>query len=138
MSTSIEDLPYNNSPINKTVELPARDIPRETINHTTDAQTTPNYIPAKQPDYIEQQPVYHQSPPSGKLNKILEEFRIPILLSILYFIFQLPMVQAFIIRMFPSVVQNNDLTTMGIVVKSIMFGLSFHVTMFGIDYLNQP
>jgi hypothetical protein len=48
------------------------------------------------------------------------------------------MVQAFIIRMFPSVVQNNDLTTMGIVVKSIMFGLSFHVTMFGIDYLNQP
>ena len=138
MSTAIEDLPYNNSPINKTVELPARDIPRETITHTTDPQTTPNYIPQKQQEYIEQQPIYHQSPPSGKLNKILEEFRIPILLSILYFIFQLPMVQAFIIRMFPSVVQNNDLTTMGIVVKSIMFGLSFHVTMFSIDYLNQP
>ena len=138
MSTNIDDLPYNNSPIQKTVELPARDIPRETIAHTTDVQTTPNYIPQKQPDYIEQQPIYHQSPPSGKLEKFLEEFRIPILLSILYFIFQLPMVQAFIIRMFPSVAQNNDLTTTGVVVKSIFFGLSFHITMFGIDYLNQP
>jgi len=138
MSSNIEDLPYNNSPINKTLELPARDIPRETVNHTTDVQTTPNYIPPKQPDYIEQQPMYQPPPPPGKLDRFLEEFRIPILLSILYFIFQLPMVQAFIIRMFPSVVQNNDLTTMGIVVKSIMFGLSFHVTMFGIDYLNQP
>ena len=48
------------------------------------------------------------------------------------------MVQAFIIRMFPSVAQNNDLTTTGVVVKSIFFGLSFHITMFGIDYLNQP
>ena len=136
MSTKIDDLPYN-TPVNKTAELPARDIPRETIEHTTDVQTTPNYIPQKQPDYIEHQPIYHP-PPAGKLDKFLEEFRIPILLSILYFIFQLPMVQGFIMRMFPSVVQNNDLTTIGVVVKSIMFGLSFHVTMFGIDYLNQP
>lgn len=137
MSSNIDDLPYNNSPIQKTVELPARDIPRETVNHTTDVQTTPNYIPPKQPDYIEQQPTYYQ-PPVGKLDKFLEEFRIPILLSILYFIFQLPMVQAFIIRMFPSVAQNNDLTTLGVAVKSVCFGLAFHVTMFGIDYLNQP
>jgi hypothetical protein len=137
MSSNIDDLPYNNSPIQKTVELPARDIPRETVNHTTDVQTTPNYIPPKQPDYIEQQPTYYP-PPSGKLDKFLEEFRIPILLSILYFIFQLPMVQAFIIRMFPSVAQNNDLTTLGVIIKSVCFGLSFHVTMFGIDYLNQP
>ena len=35
-------------------------------------------------------------------------------------------------------VQNNDLTTSGVIVKSIFFGLSFHITMFGIDYLNQP
>jgi hypothetical protein len=137
MSTNIEDLPYN-TPVVKTAELPARDIPRETIQHTTDAQTTPNYIPPKQADYIEQQPVYQPPPVQNKLDKFLEEFRIPILLSILYFIFQLPMVQTFIMRMFPSVVQNNDLTTMGVVVKSIMFGLSFHVTMFTIDYVNQP
>jgi hypothetical protein len=136
MSTNIEDLPYNTPPI-KTAELPARDIPRETIQHTTDPQTTPNYIPPKQPDYIEQQPIY-QPPHQNKLDKFLEEFRIPILLSILYFIFQLPMVQTFIMRMFPSVVQNNDLTTMGVIIKSIMFGLSFHVTMFTIDYVNQP
>jgi hypothetical protein len=137
MSTNIDDLPYNSPVGSKTAELPARDIPRETIQHTTDVQTTPNYIPPKQPEYIEQQQVY-QPPPPNKLDRFLDEFKLPILLSILYFIFQLPMVQTFIVRMFPSVVLNGDLTTIGVVIKSIMFGLAFHVTMFAMDYVNQP
>jgi hypothetical protein len=136
MSTPISELPYNTAK-NQPVELPARDIPRETIQHTADVQTTPNYIPAKQPEYIESQPVVYQQSPS-KIDKLLEEFKIPILLSVLYFIFQLPMIHSFIIRIFPSLVHNNDLTTVGFAVKSIIFGLSYHIVMFLIDYLNQP
>jgi hypothetical protein len=138
MSTSISDLPYNPPPKQvQTVELPVRDIPRETIQHTTDVQTTPNYIPPKQQEYIESQPVVYQQSPS-KIDKILEEFKIPILLSVLYFIFQLPTIHSFIIRMFPSIVQNGELSTIGFVVKSICFGLSYHIVTFIMDYLNQP
>lgn len=131
MSTPIAELPYN-TVANTPAELPARDIPRETVSHTTDAQVKPNYIPPKQPEYIQQQQVNSYQP--SKVDKLLEEFRLPIILSILYFIFQMPTVQAFIVRMIPSVLHNNELTMMGIMVKSVLFGLSYHVTMMGMDY----
>jgi hypothetical protein len=140
MSTPISELPYNTATntVSATTELPARDIPRETVNHTTDAQVTANYVPPKQPEYIEQQPVHYQQPTQSKIDKLFEEFKLPILLSVLYFIFQMPTVQSFIIRVFPSVAHSGELTTLGVVVKSIMFGLAYHVSMFMMDYLNQP
>ena len=131
MSTPIAELPYN-TVSNTPAELPARDIPRETVSHTTDAQVKPNYIPPKQPEYIHQQQVNSYQP--SKVDKLLEEFRLPIILSILYFIFQMPTVQAFIVRMIPSVVHNNELTMVGIMVKSVLFGLSYHATIMGMDY----
>ena len=132
MSTPIAELPYNTVANTTSADLPARDIPRETITHTTDAQVKPTYIPPKQPEYIQQQQVNIYQP--SKVDKLLEEFRLPIILSILYFIFQMPSVQSFIVRMIPSVVNNNELTTMGVMVKSVLFGLSYHITMMGIDY----
>jgi len=137
MSTPISELPYNTS-TNKVTELPARDIPRETISHTTDAQVTPTYIPPKQQEYIEEQPVHYQPPTQSKMDRLMEEFKLPILLAVLYFIFQMPAIQSFIIRVFPSIAHAGELTTLGVIVKSIFFGLSYHVTMFFMDYLNQP
>ena len=139
MSTPISELPYNTTTntVSPTTELPARDIPRETVTHTTDAQVTPTYIPPKQQEYIEQQPVYYQ-PSQSKMDRLFEEFKLPILLSVLYFIFQLPTVQSFIIRVFPSIAHAGELTTLGVIVKSVMFGLSYHISMFFMDYLNQP
>jgi len=136
MSTPISELPYNSS-TNTATDLPARDIPRETVTHTTDAQVTPNYVPPKQQEYIEQQPIQYQSSPS-KIDKLMEEFKLPILLAVLYFIFQMPTIHSFIIRVFPSIAHAGELTTFGVLVKSILFGLSYHVTMFVMDYLNQP
>jgi hypothetical protein len=138
MSTPISELPYNTATNTPTTELPARDIPRETVNHTTDAQVTVNYVPPKQEEYIEQQPVHYQQPTQSKIDKLFEEFKLPILLSVLYFIFQMPTVQSFIIRVFPSIAHSGELTTLGVAVKSILFGLAYHVSMFMMDYLNQP
>jgi len=140
MSTPISELPYNTATntVAPTTELPARDIPRETVNHVTDAQITPTYIPPKQQEYIEHQPLQYQTPTQSKMDKLLEEFKLPILLSVLYFIFQMPTVHSFIIRVFPSIAHSGELTTLGVIVKSIIFGLSYHVSMFFMDYLNQP
>ena len=73
MATEIDKLPYNST------DLPARDIPRETIDHAIDQQTTPTYVPSA-PKYIQQQQV---QPSVDRW----EEFRLPALLSILYFLF---------------------------------------------------
>ena len=139
MSTPISELPYNTATnsVSPATELPARDIPRETVNHTTDAQVTTNYVPPKQPEYIEQQQVQYQPSSQSKIDKLFEEFKLPILLSVLYFIFQMPTVHSFIIRVFPSVSHAGELTTIGVAVKSIMFGFAYHVSMFMMDYLNQ-
>lgn len=140
MSTPISELPYNTATntVTPSTELPARDIPRDTVNHVTDPQITPNYVPSKQQEYIEQQPVHYQAPTQSKMDKLFEEFKLPILLSVLYFIFQMPSVHSFIIRVFPSIAHAGELTTLGVIVKSIIFGLSYHVSMFFMDYLNQP
>jgi len=138
MSTPIAELPYNTSTNTVSTPLPPRDIPRETIAQTVDPQVNTTYVPPKQPAYIEQQQVqYVQQPTQGKIEKLLEEFKLPILLSVLYFIFQLPAVNSFIIRMVPSVAHNSELTMVGIAVKSLLYGMAYHIAMMGIDYLNQ-
>ena len=80
MATNITDLPYNTK-----TELPSRDIPRETIEHVADPQITPTYIPPKPAPYIESQPVHVES---SKLERFIEEFRIPIMIALLYFIYE--------------------------------------------------
>jgi len=50
MATEIDKLPYNST------DLPARDIPRETIEHAIDPQTTPTYVPSA-PKYLDHQTV---------------------------------------------------------------------------------
>ncbi len=131
MSTNITDLPYNTPPTK--AELPARDVPRETINHTVDPQVAATYIPPKEPEYIEQQQI--QVPQVSKMDKLMDEFRLPIILAVLYFIFQLPLVDSFLLRMLPSVFKED---TMGTMAKSILFGLAYHVSMLLIEYLNKP
>ena len=137
MSTPIAELPYNTATNSVATSLPPRDIPRETIAQTVDPQVNTTYVPPKQPAYIEQQQVQYVQPTQGKIEKLLDEFKLPILLSVLYFIFQLPAMNAFIIRMIPSVAVNTELTMVGIGVKSIMYGAAYHFAMMGIDYLNQ-
>ncbi len=138
MSTNITDLPYNTPPKEKEkekekMELPVRDIPRETINHVVDPQVATHYLPPKEPDYIEQQPVQLQQ--TSKMDKFMDEFRLPIILAVLYFIFQLPLLNSFLLRTLPSVFKED---TTGTVAKSILFGLAYHVSMLLIEYLNKP
>ena len=116
MATEIDKLPYNN-------DLPARDIPRETIDHAIDSQTTPTYVPAPPPKYIEE----------SRTDK-WEEFRLPALLSILYFLWNVPSIQLMVERTFPSVFAD---ATMGLFAKSVCFGLFYYGVTIGTVYLSK-
>ncbi len=127
MATNITDLPYNTK-----TELPSRDIPRETIEHVADPQITPTYIPPKPAPYIESQPV-HVEP--SKMERFMDEFRIPIMIALLYFIYETTAVHTLLVRIAPTLFTDN---TTGLLLKSVCFGLLYYGTFLGMDYLSKP
>jgi len=126
MATNINDLPYNTK-----TELPSRDIPRETLEHVADPQVTPNYIPPKAPEYIEHQPIHMEN----KLDRLIDEFKIPILVGILYFIFEMPTLSSSLVRFAPTIFTE---TTTGLLAKSACFGALYYGAMMMADYLSKP
>jgi hypothetical protein len=138
MSTNINDLPYTTPTIapQQPAKLPERDIPRETIQHTVDPQANVQYMPPRPPDYIPPAP-----PPSNRLdyNKLLEEFRVPILLSLLYFLFQLDSFQALLRKVLPMMFSEAGvLTSKGIFIKSGLYGASFYVLTMLMEHFSRP
>jgi len=127
MATNITDLPYNTK-----TELPSRDIPRETLEHVADPQVTPTYVPPKAPDYIEHQPIHVEV---SKVDRFIEEFKIPILIGILYFIFEMPTVTLMMVRFAPTIFTE---TTTGLLAKSICFGALYYAATVASDYLSKP
>lgn len=114
MSTPIADLPFTPT------ALPERDIPRETLQHAADPQTTANYMP-RHPEYIPAAPKYDYS-------YLMDEFRVPIILTMLYFLFQLEFFQSFLQRTLPATLQEPPY---GIAVKSVLYGAAYY----GITFL---
>jgi hypothetical protein len=123
MATNITDLPYNTK-----TELPSRDIPRETIEHVVDPQITTNYVPPKSPEYIEQQPTLER-----KVDW-MEELRLPIMMGLLYFLFDLPVLHLMLVKTAPTIFTD---TTTGLLAKSLCFSLFYYAAVFGADYLNK-
>lgn len=117
--------------------LPSRDIPQKTV-HFNDEQTQPNYVPQPNPkeeyDYIqnnssEDEILYRrQNQSKDSLEVLYEEFQIPIIIGLLFFIFQLPVVKSRYLSLLPSL-HNSDgnpkLT--GFVINSFFFAMCFYV-----------
>jgi hypothetical protein len=117
--------------------LPSRDIPKKTVQFN-DEQTQPNYVPQPNPkeeyDYIqnnssEDEILYRrQNQSKDSLEVLYEEFQIPIIIGLLFFIFQLPVVKSRYLSLLPSL-HNSDgnpkLT--GFVINSFFFAICFYV-----------
>jgi hypothetical protein len=126
MATNVADLPFNKA------ELPARDVPRETIDHVTDPQVTQQYVPPKAPEYIDRHvPEMKQS----KLDKLLDEFRIPIMVGVVYLLFEMPMSQSMLLRMAPSLMAD---ASTGIFFKSVAIAVAYYAVSMGLDYMSKP
>jgi len=116
--------------------LPSRDIPTNTV-HFSDEQVQPNYVPQKeQNDYIQDTDTENEilarrmkSQNSRDSMEILyDEFQIPILIGILYFIFQLPVVRSKMLVLIPSLFNNDGNPNLtGYVLNSLFFGILYYV-----------
>ena len=118
-------------------QLQSRDIPMNTINHSTDSETQVNYIPLSQNvDYIKN---YEQTndiineyndnmKKHQSLDEIYDEIQTPFLLSVLYFLFQLPFIRKLLYSYLPVLFSNDgNLNINGFMFISVLFGLTYYL-----------
>ena len=130
--------------VNGLTQLPSRDIPRTTDAITNDPQIQPNYIPEPnknniQEDYINEMQRSQQSTNeiinehnkktnfSNSLDNLYEEIQTPLLLTILFFIFQLPIFKKYLFMYLPFLFFNDgNYNLKGYIVISILFGCIYY------------
>jgi hypothetical protein len=118
-------------------QLPSRDIPMITTGHSNDPYVQPNYVPIPQQknDYIKNfettedmidnysRNVQRQN----SLDDMYNEIQTPLLLAVLYFLFQLPFFRKFLFNYFPILFsKDGNLNINGFLFMSILFGLLFY------------
>jgi hypothetical protein len=117
--------------------LPSRDIPMTTTGHSTDPQIQPNYVPQPQNpvDYIKNYEdtsdmidEYNKNTrQQNSLDDMYNEIQTPLLLAVLYFLFQLPFFRKFLFSYFPILFSNDgNFNINGFIFSSVLFGLLFY------------
>ena len=119
-------------------QLPSRDIPMTTSIHSADPQVMPNYVPHPMPDYIARQEnpddaiqqYNRRTQQQSSLDDMYNEIQTPLLLAVLYFLFQLPFFKRFLYTYTPFLFANDgNYNINGFVMTSVIFGMLFHLLM---------
>ena len=116
--------------------LPSRDIPQNTQALTQDVYVKPNYVPPPtNTDYIndsldpsEYINSYQQEAQiKNSLDSVYDEIQTPLLISILYFLFQLPIMKKTMFKYIPYLCHSDgNYNLNGLVFSSFAFGFLFY------------
>ena len=128
--------------------IPTRDIPMNPNSFTHDDQARPNYVPqpktvhfqddGSSSDYIREHTSMEsivranarQSNQLDTIEAIYYDLQMPILLGVLYFIFQMPIFRAQLLHFLPSLfAEDGNFKMIGLTVTSAMFAGTFFVIM---------
>jgi len=126
--------------LNGATQLPSRDISMSATNHTNDPQIQPNYIPQptqqQQTDYIQNTDTHNsiiddysrKAQYQNSLDNIYNEIQTPLLLAVLYFLFQLPFFKKLLYTYIPFLFLNDgNFNINGYLFNSILFGFIFYL-----------
>lgn len=127
--------------------LPSRDIPQTTLPTQQDQSVKPNYIPKDdEKDYIgniidrekiiqENQRKQNQS---DNIDYIYTQLQIPLIVGILYFLFQLPIIRKRMFAFLPSLFyKDGNPNLSGYVFNSVIFALFYALLLKGLHYLKS-
>ena len=113
--------------------LPSRDIPQNTEQLTHDAQIQPNYVPPPQTiDYINETDddidnYYKKEQNNQSLDAIYDELQGPLLLAVLYFLFQLPFFKKNVFKYLPFLCHTDgNYNFNGLVFTCGLFGFIYY------------
>lgn len=130
-------------------QLPSRDIPMNQTETANDVEVKPNFVPPPPPtqeDYIQNmqtpEQLINQNNNYIQNQNNLEQFyttiQLPLIVSLLYFIFQLPYFRQFIKKMLPSLFGNDgNMNLYGFFFNSVLFGTIFFIINKFIDNLTM-
>jgi hypothetical protein len=114
--------------ISGATRLPSRDIPMTSNHLVVDNEAMPNYVPRPQDKYIDDDYDIINTQSNNNLNKIYSELQFPLLLGILYFIFQMPVFKNTLFQYFTFLFSSDgNYNINGLVFLSIMFALTYYV-----------
>jgi hypothetical protein len=120
--------------------LPSRDIHQDTTVYAQDPQIQPNYIPKPNvsSDYVRDyenmteknvREYEAKKQQMSRLDYILNEIQTPIFIAILFFLFQMPMINTMIFKRFSFLSIHTDdgnFNFGGLLFKSILFGSAYY------------
>lgn len=127
--------------------LPSRDIPQQTLLRQQDDNIKPDYVPKSESnDYIgdilnkeriiqnNQQKQNH----ADNMDYIYQNIQLPVLVGVIYFLFQLPVVRKNLLTFLPNLFNKDGNPKLsGYVFNSIMFASLYTVLVKGMVYLQD-
>jgi hypothetical protein len=133
------------------MRLPSRDIPMDQGKYQQDEEIQPNYIPRAKltSDYVKDyEEITHENirrhenhkEKTSMVDRILSNLQTPIIVALMFFIFQMPMMNTMFYRNFSFLsVYNTDgnINFYGIALKSVLFGSIFYSLQNTVNYLTD-
>lgn len=128
-----------------TLQLPSRDIPQNTASINNDVNVQPNYIPPNNNDYISNHvtpnEIIQQNREKEAINDKTEEFyetiQMPLLVGLLFFIFQLPFIRKNLFIYLPSLFNKDGNPNLsGYLFNSAIFALLYFSFTYILKYIS--
>lgn len=128
--------------------LPSRDIHVDSSEYMQDDQIRANYIPPSyhNKDYIQEHEEKHVEKHAQKVHRerlvdiVLNKIQTPLFVAVLYFIFQMPLLNNLLYKMnsfLPIYREDGNMNTYGLLFKSLLFGSMFYSSSQMIDYISE-
>lgn len=139
LNSTLKDI-GNGNPL----QLPSRDIPQNTASINNDVNIQPNYIPPNNNDYIANHvtpnEIIQQNREKEMNNDKTEEFyetiQMPLLVGLLFFIFQLPFIRKNLFIYLPSLFNKDGNPNLsGYLFNSAIFALLYFSFTFILKYI---
>jgi len=131
--------------------LPSRDIPQDPMVYSNDEEVQPNYVPKpnKHVDFVSEEEIMTERnlreyesrlKKENKMDILLTEIQIPFFIAILYFIFQLPVINSLLLKYFSFLAIydiDGNFNLIGLVLKSLLFGNVYYMLNQAISFLSD-
>ena len=140
LNSTLKDI-GNGNPL----QLPSRDIPQNTASINNDVNVQPNYIPPNNNDYIANHvtpdEIIQQNREKEVINDKTEEFyetiQMPLLVGLLFFIFQLPFIRKNLFIYLPSLFNKDGNPNLsGYLFNSAIFALLYFSFTYILKYIS--
>lgn len=140
LNSSLKEIGNGNA-----LQLPSRDIPQNTASINNDVNVQPNYIPPNTNDYIANHvtpnEIIQQNREKEVLNDKTEEFyetiQMPLLVGLLFFIFQLPFIRKNLFIYLPSLFNKDGNPNLsGYLFNSVVFALLYFSFTYILKYIS--